>query len=95
MKQLHVAVLKGCLYMGTSLYILYVPSAFSGRAGFDMDANHIFPQGVLTATPLVESGLEMEGLKAGVECEKKLQVPLSVGFPLAPHWNPCPRVREY
>ncbi|KAJ8791018.1 hypothetical protein J1605_021112 [Eschrichtius robustus] len=31
--------------MGTSLNILYVPSAFSGRAGFDMDANHIFPQG--------------------------------------------------
>ena len=42
--------------MGTSLNILYVPSAFSGRAGFDMDANHIFPQGVLTATTLVEGG---------------------------------------
>ena len=36
----------------------------------------------------------MEGLRAGVECDKKLHLPLSVGFPLAPHWNPCPRVRE-
>ena len=54
MKQLPVVVLKGGPYLGASLYRLHVPRAFDGRAGFDVDANHIFPQGVLAAISLVE-----------------------------------------
>lgn len=40
--------------MGASLYKLCVPSAFGGKAGFDMDAKCIFPQGVLAVTALVQ-----------------------------------------
>lgn len=43
-----------CSYMGASLYKLCVPSAFGGKAGFDMDAKYIFPQGVLAVTALVQ-----------------------------------------
>ena len=49
--------------MGASLYRLYVPSAFGGRAGLDVDTSHDFLQGVLTVFSLVEVGLEMEGLE--------------------------------
>ena len=38
-------------YVGASLYRPCVPSAFGGRAGFDVDASHIFPQGVLELSP--------------------------------------------
>ena len=48
--------------MAASLYSLYVPSGFDGRAGFDVNISHIFPQGVLAAITLVGSGLEKEGL---------------------------------
>lgn len=40
--------------MGASLYKLCVPSAFGGKAGFDMDAKCIFPRGVLAVTALVQ-----------------------------------------
>ena len=55
--------------MGVSLYRLNVPSAFGGRAGFDVDARHVFPQGVLAAITLGggragDGGLElMPGVK--------------------------------
>ena len=39
--------------MGAPLYSLCVPSAFFGRAGFDIITSHIFPQGVLAAITLV------------------------------------------
>ena len=57
MKKLPIVVLKECLYVGASLYSLDVPSGFDGRAGFDVNTNHIFPQGVLTAITLVGGGL--------------------------------------
>ena len=34
----------GCFYLGASLGRLRVPSVFVVRAGFDVDASHIFPQ---------------------------------------------------
>ena len=53
MKQLLIVVLKGCSYVGASLCRLHVPSVLGGRAGFDVDASHVFPQGVLAAITLV------------------------------------------
>ena len=41
--------LWGCYYVGASLYRLFMPSAFGGKAGFDMNTSHIFAQGVLAA----------------------------------------------
>ena len=38
-------------------------NAFGWRAEFDMDASHLFPQGVLAAITLVGGGLELEGLE--------------------------------
>lgn len=52
MKQLPATVLKGCSYPGVSLHRLGVPSAFAGRAGFDVDASPVFPQGVLVSITL-------------------------------------------
>ena len=46
-------ILNWCTYVGASLYRLCVPGAFGGRAGFDVDASHIFPQCVLAAIALV------------------------------------------
>ena len=55
--------------MGASLCRLCVPSAFSGRAGFDVDARHILLQGVLAAVTLV-SGVARHGrAKACTGCE--------------------------
>ena len=42
-----------------------MPSAFYGRVGFDMDAIHIFPQGVLAAITLVGGGAGDGGARAG------------------------------
>ena len=55
--------------MGASLYRLCVPNAFGGRAGFDMNTSHIFPQGVLAAITLVRSGAGEGGARAGSRCE--------------------------
>ena len=52
--------------MGMSLYRLCIPNAFGGRAGFDMNASHVFPQGVLAAITVVGGGLEMKGLQLGL-----------------------------
>lgn len=50
--------------MGASLYKLCVPSAFGGKAGFDMDAKYIFPQEVYWRLPLwYRVWLEMEGAR--------------------------------
>lgn len=63
MKQLPTAVLKGCSYVGTSLYRLCVPSAIDERVGFDVRANHIFLQCEWATITLVGVELEMEGLE--------------------------------
>lgn len=39
--------------MSAFLYRLHVPNAFGGRTGFDKDASHLFPQGVLVAITFV------------------------------------------
>ena len=71
MKQLPTVVLKGCSYVAASLC---VPSAFGGRAGFGVEASHVFPQDVLVAVSLVGSGARDGGARAGTRCE--------VGLPL-------------
>ena len=54
------------------MYRLCVPSAFGGRAGFDMDKSHVFPQGMLAAITFVWSGAE-DGLdRAGMGYETGL-----------------------
>lgn len=42
---------------------LHIPSAFTGRARFDMDASCVFLQGVLGAITLVWVRLMMEELE--------------------------------
>ena len=49
--------------MGASLYSLYVPSGFGGRAKLDMNARHIFIQDVLAAITLVEGGARNGGAR--------------------------------
>ena len=44
--------LKRCSYGGVSLCRLHVPRAFGERAGFNVDASHVFPQGILAAITL-------------------------------------------
>lgn len=46
-------VLKGCSYVKASLCRFCVPSASGGRVEFDVNASHIFPQGVLATLTLV------------------------------------------
>ena len=46
-------VLKGCFYVGASVCRQFVSSVFGVRAGFGMDASHIFPQSVLGGIPLI------------------------------------------
>lgn len=48
---------------GSILYRFHVPTAFTWRAGFDMDTSHVFPQGVLVAIALIGVWLEMERLE--------------------------------
>ena len=57
--------------MGVSLYRLHVPSAFGGRARFDMDASHVFPKGVLAAI-MVRVGAGNVGVRARVGYEVEL-----------------------
>ena len=65
-------VLKGCSYVGTSLYRICLLSAFGGKAGFDVDASHIFPQGVLAAVTLVRGVAGDGGARACAGCEAGL-----------------------
>lgn len=62
MKELPILVLKDCS-VSASLYRLHMPYVFGGGAGFDVDASHISPQGVLAAIPWFGVGLEIEGLE--------------------------------
>ena len=74
MKQLPIVILKVCPYVGASLYSLCVLSHFGRRAGFDVNTSPFFPQGVLSATTLVEGGAGDGGARAGARCK--------AGFPL-------------
>ena len=58
--------------MEASLYNLHVPSTFGGRAGFDVNASHIFPEGVLAAIPLAGGRAGEGGARAGARCEPGL-----------------------
>lgn len=60
--------------MGAFLYRLSVPNAFAGRAGYDLDASKILPQGVLAAINLIGGGAGDERDRAGAGYE--------VGLPL-------------
>ena len=51
-----MVVLKGCSFVGMSLYSLHVPSGIDGRAGFDVSTTYVFSQGVLAAVILVGGG---------------------------------------
>ena len=60
MKDVPVVVLREYSYVRASLCRLHVPSVFSGRAGFDVGAHRIFPQGVLAPVTLV-GGVAADG----------------------------------
>ena len=49
--------------MAVSLCRLHVSNFFGGRAGFDVDASHILPQGVLAAITLVGGMATFQGRK--------------------------------
>ena len=66
--------LNGCSYVGASLEKLCVPNAFGGISGFDADAIHVFPQGVLVAITLIGHGVGDSGATAGAMCEAGLPV---------------------
>ena len=82
--------LKGCSYVGISLCRLCVPSVSDGGAGFDVDASHVFPQGVLAAITLVGVGLELEELEQAPGVRQDF---LSGQWPSPPYWvsGPIPR----
>lgn len=67
-----------------------MPSVFGVRAGFDVDANHIFPRGVLDTVTLIECVAGMGGAReppAGCEAG-----PLSAQWPplLCQEWGLLP-----
>ena len=59
-----MVVLKRFPHVGLSLYILHVPTAFGGRAGFDLNISHVFPQSVQAAITLLVCGAGERGAKA-------------------------------
>ena len=61
MKELPVLVLEGYSDKGAFLYPLHVSIAFGGRAGFEVDESHVFPQDVLTTYILLGSGAVIGG----------------------------------
>ena len=69
MKLFLIVVLKECFYVGAFLYRLHMPNIFGGRAGFDMDASHVFLQGTLAAIHLVWDGAGERMTKTGARCE--------------------------
>ena len=72
MKLLPIVVLNWCSYVIVSLYRLHVPNAFGGKAGLDVDASHVFPQGVLPAVTFVGDGAGDGGARACTGCEAGL-----------------------
>ena len=65
-------VLKGCFNVGMSLCRLHVTNVFDVRAGFDVDASRIFPQGVLDAITLIGDVVGFGGPKAYPGCKAGL-----------------------
>lgn len=55
--------------MGVSLDRLRVPTAFDWRAGFDVDASHIFSYGFLTDITLEVGVAGNGGARANAGCE--------------------------
>ena len=70
--------LEGVFHGEACLYRLHVPSAFGGRAGFDLNISHVLPQGVLAALTLVGDGAGDEGARARARCGVELPL-CSVG----------------
>lgn len=58
--------------MGEPLCSLCEPSTFRGRADFDVDDCHIFPQGMLTTISIVVSDTGDGLARAGIRCEAGL-----------------------
>ena len=67
-----MAVLKGGPYVWTSWYSLFVSSGFGGKARFDMNTSHMFPQGVLASITIGGEGAGDSGPRAGSRCEEGL-----------------------
>ena len=74
MKLLPIVILKGCSYVEVPLCRLHVSDVFGGRAGFNMDASHVFSQGVLTGITLKGDGAGDRGTRAGAQCEAELSL---------------------
>ena len=62
-------VLKGCFYVGASLCRLCVSSVFGVRAGFGIDASHVFLQGVLAFIPFIANVVGFVVFRSCVGCE--------------------------
>ena len=65
-------VLKGCVYVGAFLCRLCMSNSFGARAGFCMDAIHVFPQSVLVIIPLIGGVVGVVLSRAYAECEAEL-----------------------
>lgn len=95
MNNVPVVVLREYSYVRASLCRLHVPSVFSGRAGFDTGAYHIFPQGVLAPVTLVggvagDGGARAcTGYEMGLLCSLNVTTLSGAGFaPMLPKQNP-------
>ena len=66
-------VLKVCSYV-RALCRLCVPNVLNGRVGYDVDASHVFLQGVLAALTLIESENRDGGVTASTRCEAGLSL---------------------
>ena len=73
-RQLPVSVLKGCSSVGEPLCRLCETSTFRGRADFDVDDCHIFPQGMLTTISIVVSDTGDGLARAGIQYEAGLSL---------------------
>ena len=85
-------ILKGNFYVGASLCRLCVSNIFGARAGFGMDASHIFPLSVLAVIPLIGAvvGVSVSRACAGYEVVLSLCSWLSLpcwGQGPFPRWN--------
>ena len=72
MKQLTILILKGCPYVGISLYNLCVPSGIGETAGSEVSIDPIFPLNVLAATILMAGKSRDERARARARCELEL-----------------------
>ena len=94
MKQLPAVALKGFSYVDVSLYGLYLPVTFGGRAGSDVNASHVFLQGVLASIPLVGDMTHEGGARASARCEEHILCSVAISAlaelrsPKLPEWKP-------